>query len=165
MAEDSMKTRLIGAVLIAWAGAAWAQVAIVVVLTLNQSAFRPGETLRLGLRFDNPGPTVTADFYTGFLMPDGVTLVFFTNLTPLISTTTRLDADPRTFQPLLVNLQFPQGLHLTFADIAEYYFTGGEVPGSYAVFALLTPPGAFQDGRVDPSDLLSLAVQPFTFSP
>jgi hypothetical protein len=160
-----MKTRLIGVVWIAWAGATWAQAAILVVLSLNQSAFRPGETLRLGLRFDNPGPSVTADFYTGFLLPDGVTLVFFTSLTPLTSTMTRLDADARTFPPLLINLPFPQGLHLTFEDIATFTFTGGEVPGSYALFALLTPPGAFQDGRVDPGDLLSLAVQPFTFSP
>jgi len=160
-----MKTRLIGAMLLAWVGAAWAQGTVQVVLTLNQSVFRAGETLRLGLRFDNPGPTVIADYYTGLLLPDGMTLVFFTSLTPFTSTTTRLDADPRTFQPLLVELLFPQGQQLTSEDIAAYPFTGGEAPGSYAVFALLTPPGAFHDGRVDPGDLLSLAVQPFTFSP
>jgi hypothetical protein len=148
-----------------WTGAAWAQASVLVALTLNQTTFRPGETLRLGLRLANLGPAVTADFYTGLLLPDGVTLVFFTDLPSLTGVPTRLDADPRTFPPLLVNLPFAQGLDLTFADVATYPFTGGEIPGNYAVFALLTPPGAFADGRIDAGDLLSLAVQPYTVSP
>lgn len=37
-----MQTRLIGAVLLAWAGTAWAQAAVLVTLTLNQGTFRPG---------------------------------------------------------------------------------------------------------------------------
>jgi hypothetical protein len=140
-----MQPRLLGvvvAVWLAWAGAVCAHVAIRVTLTLNQGAFRPGETLRLGLRFDNPGPAVTADFYTGYLLPAGLTLVFFTSLSPLTGVTPRLDAAPRTFQPLLVALPCPQGLQLTFADAVTYTFTGGEAPGPYAAFALLTPLGA-----------------------
>jgi hypothetical protein len=50
-----MHTLLTCAAFIAWAGAAWAQTAPLVGLTLNQSTFRPGETLRLGLQFNNPG--------------------------------------------------------------------------------------------------------------
>ena len=131
----------------------------------NQSAFHSGDTLRVGLRTQNPGVAVTADFYFGVFLPDGVTVLFITSLSPLDATATRLDADPRTFRPLLANVQLPQGLDTTLADFLVYTFAGGETAGTYAVFALLTPPGAFSDGRVDPGDLPAIDVRPFSFSP
>jgi hypothetical protein len=99
------------------------------------------------------------------LLPDGVTILFVTSLSPLNGVVTRLDGDPRTFRPLLANVQFPQGLDVTLTDFFVYLSTGGEPLGTYTVFAVLTPPGAFNDGYVDSSDLLVIDARPFSFSP
>jgi hypothetical protein len=137
---------------------------LTLTLSLNQRVFHLGDTLRVGLRAQNPGGPVTADFYFGVLLPDGVTVLFITSLSPLDGIVTWLDADPRTFRPLLANVQLPQGLDTTLMDFFVYAFAGGEAAGTYAVFAFLTP-GAFNDGRVDPDDVPVIGVLPFSFSP
>jgi hypothetical protein len=136
-----------------------------ITLSRNQTAFRTGDTLRVGFGARNPDPAFLADFYFGVLLPDGVTVLFVTSLAPLNGVLTRFDGDPRTFRPLLANVQLPQGLDTTLTDFFVYPFAGGEPPGTYTVFAALTPPGAFNDGRVDPGDLLVIDVRPFSFSP
>lgn len=98
-------------------------------------------------------------------MPDGVTLVFLTNLSPPAFVVTTLDADPRTFPPLVANVLIPENLDVAIDNIVSFTFTGGEPPGEYLFFAILTPPGAFSDGRVDPGDLLAISAQPFSFNP
>jgi hypothetical protein len=134
-------------------------------LSLNQPSFRPGQTLRMGLRARNIGPAFLADFYFGFLLPDGVTVLFVTSLSPLNGVLTRLDADPRTFQPLLVNVQLPQSLDITLPNFFAYTFAGGESAGTYAAFAFFTPPGAFRDGQLDPCDIIEINIQPLIFNP
>ena len=134
-------------------------------LSLNQTTFRPGTTLRLGLGAQNPGPAFNADFYLGVLLPDGVTLFLFTQLSPPDGVVTRVDADPRTFQLLAANVLLPAGLDITLTDLLVFTFLEHELPGRYVVFAVLTEPNAFSDGRIDTGDILLLAVQSFTFSP
>jgi hypothetical protein len=132
---------------------------------LNQATFCPGDTLQVRLGIHNPGPSVTVDAYLGVLLPDGVTVLFVTRLTPLDGVVTRLDADPRTFAPLAVSYEFPSGEEAIVENFFVYTFTGGEAPGAYAIFTLLTPPGAFADGQVDAGDLLGLTLQSFTVCP
>jgi len=40
-------------------------------LSINQTTFRPGDTLHMGLQVANPGAGFNADFYFGILLPDG----------------------------------------------------------------------------------------------
>jgi hypothetical protein len=134
-------------------------------MSLNQTAFRSGNTLRVGLRAQNPGVTVNVDFYFGVLLPDGVNMLFITSLSPLNGVVARLDADPRTFPPLLPNVQLLQSLDVTLTDFLVYTFTSGESTGTYAAIAVFTPPGAFNDGSVDASDLLAIDLRPFGFTP
>jgi hypothetical protein len=138
---------------------------LTLTLSLNQSAFRFGDTLRVGLRAQNPGVTVNVDFYFGVLLSDGVTVLFVTSVSPLNGVVARLDADPRTFRPLLPSVQLPQSLDVTVTDFLVYTFTGGEPAGTYAAIAFFTPPGAFNDGRVDAGDLLVIDARPFGFTP
>jgi hypothetical protein len=138
---------------------------LTLTLSLNQSAFRFGDTLRVGIRAQNPGAPVNADFYFSVVLPDGVTVLFVTGLSPLTGVVTRLDADPRTFPPLLPNVHLPQSLDVTLMDFFVYTFAGGEPAGTYAAFTFFTPPGAFNDGRVDAGDLLAIDARPFGFNP
>jgi hypothetical protein len=74
-------------------------------------------------------------------------------------------ADPRTCLPLLPNAQLSQGFDVALTDFFAYPFAGQEPVGTYTVFAVLTPPGAFNDGYVDPGNLLVIDARPFSFSP
>jgi hypothetical protein len=138
---------------------------LAMALSLNQTAFRAGDTLRVGLGARNPDAAFMADFYLGVILPDGMTALFVTSLSPLDGVVTRLDADPRTYRPLLANVQLQEGLDVMLTDFFVYPFAGGEAPGTYSVFAALSPPGAFSDGRVAPGDILVMDARPFSVSP
>jgi hypothetical protein len=135
-------------------------------LSLNQTqaAFRPGDTLMAGLAARNPGTAFSTDFYFGALLPDGLTLVFVTRLSPPEFVVTTLD-DPRAFRPLLTNVLIPEGFETTIPNYFSYIFSGGESPGEYTLFAAASLPGAFSDGGMDPGDIIVIAVQPFSFNP
>jgi hypothetical protein len=133
-------------------------------LGLNQTNFRPAETLRISLHAQNPGPALTADFYFAAISPDDVTTFFITRLSPLNGVWARLD-DPRGFQPLAANVALAEGFDITFDPLLEYTFSGGETPGTYRMIAALTPPGALGDGKIDQGDVLALAVEAFRLSP
>jgi hypothetical protein len=45
------------------------------------------------------------------------------------------------------------------------HFGGEERPGTYTLFAALVRPGALQDNRIDPGDVVVLDVRPIAFSP
>jgi len=137
----------------------------VLTLSVNQTTFGPGDTLHVGLHEDSPGADVMADWYFGILLPDGVTLFFFTSLSPLNGVLTRVDADPQSFPPLIPNMIIPSGVDVTREDIFVFTFSGNEPLGTYVLFTLLTVPGAFADGRVDAGDILVLDTKPFTTTP
>jgi len=130
-------------------------------LALNQSTFTTGQTVRVALRVQQPGPTFTGDVYFGAILPDGTTAVFISNEGWIQA---RLD-NPRAFRPLAKNAVLSQGLDLSFDPFFAYTFQGGEASGTYSFFAALTPPGAFADGQIDKGDILALAVAPFRFNP
>ena len=135
-------------------------------LSLNQTqaAFRPGDTLMVGIEARNPGTAFSTDFYFGALLPDGLTLVFVTRRSPPKFVVTTLD-DPRTFRPLLTNALIPDGFEAAIPNFFSYTFSGGEPPGEYTLFAAGSLPGAFGDGGIDLGDIIGIALQPFNFNP
>lgn len=135
------------------------------ILSLNQTILHSGSALHVGLTAENPMPVFNADFYFGFLLPDGVTICFMTSLSPLVGQCLPLSASPRTFPSLAANFQVPQGLNLRLPDLLVFTFGGGEPQGTYFAFAVLTPAGAFGDGSIDPADIIASSVQALTFGP
>jgi hypothetical protein len=133
----------------------------ILTLTLNQSRFMAGETVRVALHIQQPGPTFTGDFYFGAILPDGQTALFISNEGWVQA---RLD-NPRAFRSLAKQAVLSEGMDLTFDPFLVYTFHGGEASGIYSLFAVVTPPDAFSDDRVDAGDLLALEVKPFRFSP
>jgi hypothetical protein len=134
-------------------------------VSVNQSAFHSGDGLRIGLTAKNAVAAFDADLYLGLLLPDGATLCFVTALSPLAGQCVPLSTDPSSFPRLAANIPVPSSLDATLPDLIAYTFGGGEPPGVYSVFALLTRPGALADGVIDPGDIIGLDVQPFTFQP
>jgi hypothetical protein len=112
----------------------------------------------------NLGPAFDADLYFGALLPDGTTLVFITKFAPPAFVVADLAGDARSFQPPLANVHMPEGSIGELVSDFQYTFSGVEPSGEYLFFAALVKPGAFQDGRIDPGDILVLALKAFTFS-
>lgn len=130
-------------------------------VTLNQTAFRPGETLQVTLAAENEGPAFSGDVYFGVVLSTGQ-LVFLTSLSPLNGTVMPAAAGPVSFPRLFSDRLFPAGLEFTTLGALSIPVPAVQAPGEYSVFAALTEVGALADDRIDPGDLLTVVVQPFT---
>jgi hypothetical protein len=133
-----------------------------IALRLNQTAFRPGETLIAGLQAQNLGSATAFDVYFAAILPDGESLLFITSLDPLDGIVTTLSA-PQTFQPL-ARAHRPATTEVTLPNFFRYTFHGLETPGTYHLIVALTPVGAFDDGSIDEGDILALDWEAFHFS-
>jgi hypothetical protein len=159
---------IMGLLLISWP--AWAQIPLQdypsVAMRLNKADFRPGETLRVDLELRNPGPMLTTDMYVGIILPDGNTVLWLTNTSPLQGVITPFTqaSDPRTFVPFLRGVNWPTGLNAVQTNFLTYLWSGLEAPGSYTLFVGWTKPNSLEDGRVDEGDVLALASGALWFS-
>jgi uncharacterized membrane protein len=132
---------------------------------LNQTDFRPGQTLRVALEMHNPGPLLTTDVYTLVLLPDGDQAVFLTNLSPTEGVVRSLSRDnPRTFPRLLAGVSWPANLYTTHQDAWVYTRTGLEANGTYHLIVAWTKPNSLQDGSIDEGDILALDSKAFQFT-
>lgn len=132
-------------------------------MTLNQTAFHPGEAVEVTVAVRNDGPAFSADAYVGTLLPDG-TAVFLTSLSPPIGVGATPGGNPGSFPTLLTDVIVPEGLEATIPDFLSLPFSDRQPRGEYAVFVVLARGGSLQDGRIDPGDLVASAVQLFTFA-
>jgi len=111
-------------------------------LSLNPGPFNTGSAITVTASTVQSAPVANADVYVALQLPDGTLLVmqptggFSTTLTPLLS-----------------NIPVPDFTGTIF----NYMFSGAEPVGNYTWFAALTTPGTL--------NVISLAVQPFTFTP
>jgi glucose/arabinose dehydrogenase len=131
-------------------------------LSVNQPAPRPGDTIRVRVGLGTGEAAVSAHLYFGVVLPDRLTAIFLTSLSPPAGSVARLTDDARTFPPLIRGALIPAATDVTAEDFLVFALTGAEEPGGYVVFAALVRPGAFDDGRVDPGDLLAFAQGGFT---
>jgi hypothetical protein len=134
-------------------------------VTVNQTSFRTGETLRVALTAGNPGAPVAVDLYVLGQLPDGVSAVFLASLASPVFAPALLSADPRSFAAAARGVTLPQGFQTALDPIFTYTFTGAEPPGQYVVTVALTAAGALADGVVEAGDVLVLVTAQFTFVP
>ena len=134
-------------------------------LRVNQTVFRAGDTLRVGLDVRTGETEVKADGYFGIVFPDGQTTIFLTSVAPAGGFVRSLADDARTFPPLWPGVLIDPGTNAALNDFFVFTLGGAEQPGTYLVFAALSRPGALDDTRRDPGDLLAVAVQAVTVNP
>ena len=126
-------------------------------LDLNETDFEPGDTLRARLRGTNGGPARIIDFYLGRLLPDGVTVFFITSVSPLAGVTVTT-SEPEKFQPLVRNVEIPQGLDIAIPDALVFTLPPDFPAGQSFLFAAITAAGTL--------DLVApIAAAEFSFEP
>ena len=129
------------------------------VLTLNDTQFRPGETLAVGLTAAVPAGNPATDLYVGVILPGGQLALFFSAPGVLAGPMSVLSPAlfPR-FQPA------PPGFELNTLSFFQFTFPAtGVAPGTYQLFAALVRQGTLADNRIDPGDLLSVDFRPVAF--
>jgi hypothetical protein len=137
--------------------------------------FTTGETLQVDVTWSNSGSPFVGDVFFAMLWPssagpalgcpNGDPVQFFVNdLTASIVTC--VSAPPQSFPAVIHNVTFPtSAVPLTLANFFSLVWPATMPAGTYVVAILVTPPGAFADGVVNPSDLIVLATASVTFSP
>ncbi|MFQ5519802.1 MAG: choice-of-anchor Q domain-containing protein [Candidatus Methylomirabilia bacterium] len=134
---------------------------LTLTLSTNAANFGPGDSLIVAVGVDNPGITSTVDFLFGAVLPDGHTVVFFTDLS--FTTGVGSLANPNTLQPIVagVDLTAP----FTFNQPAFFTFTwaGAEPVGSYILFLAAVVSGALADNSIDPGDIVAVSTAVVNF--
>ena len=132
-------------------------------LSTNQAIFGPGTTLRTALGVEYGGVPVALDLVFGVLAPDGETLVTFQGpgLSPVFG---RL-SQPASLRAVVSSVTLGPGLAVMVPEFLAYTWQGNEPLGTYQLFFVATPPGAFADGRIDGGDVLAVQIAPLSVRP
>ncbi len=142
-------------------------------LALNTATVRPGTLLQGTVTVSNDGGAQPLDVYVALALPAAVgpgvgcpsgDAVAF--LTGSGATLTCVSSGVQTFAPLLTNVSLPADLFTPIsAPLFSLVWPAGAPLGPYTVAFVLTPAGAFSDGRVNPTAGIVLATAGFSATP
>ncbi|HUG37577.1 MAG TPA: hypothetical protein VML54_11535, partial [Candidatus Limnocylindrales bacterium] len=132
-----------------------------VTIRRSASSVRPGQALTIGIEARNPEGCAEAELYTGVLLPDGATALFF-SAPGVIGGSSSL-ATPNRFLPIT---SLAAGATFNAANLFSITLPpAGIVPGTYQLFGAFVRVSALGDNRIDAGDLLILDLQPLTVLP
>ena len=142
------------------AGAAGTNSKVFLTASVNRPAFAAGHTLTTSAITYDPGLPGSADLFLGVLLPDGVTIVFWTGGG---GSAVGSLSDLRTFRPYAANVSLATSFVTAMPNFLSYQRTGAEPPGPYIFFNLATKAGALADGVATNDEILGLATVFFSF--
>jgi metallopeptidase family M12-like protein len=134
---------------------------------VNQPAFAVGETLVASVSVSHPGAVAgNADFYAGFLLPDG-RAVFFTSLTmtPTSGYAFGTIANFGSYRPLATGVPLGAPFAVNVPTFLAYARAAGDPTGGLVFFVLVLKSGALADGVLAADEVLAASLTPFTFPP
>lgn len=118
----------------------------------SQAIYYPGDQLRLSVSASNAAAAGVADFYTGLILPDGVTVATIGTSGVRLGTL----AHPSTFVPVATGIDLASPFVASVDPLFAYIWSGAEPPGAYTLFIVAVRAGAFADDRIDAGDILAL---------
>jgi hypothetical protein len=132
-------------------------------ITTNSGSFRPGDLLTVSVGVDNLGQDASVDFYFGAVLPDGDTVVFFTDLA--FDSGMGSLKNPATLRPIVAGVNLKTAFTFSQPTFFTRHWTGGEPPGGYLLFIAALKPKALSDNRIDPGDIVAVNTVAVLFVP
>ena len=129
----------------------------------NGRNFRTTDVLTVSVGVENPGLPAVVDFYFGALLPDGDTVVFFTDLA-FHSATGKL-SQPATLLPIVAGVDLTTPFMFSDYPFFIHRWMGMEPPGTYFLFVAAVKSGALADNSIDPGDIVALSTATVSFTP
>jgi hypothetical protein len=127
-------------------------------ISINQPTFGTAQTLSTSMSLDNPGGAGAADLYLGGLLPDGVTIVFWTGAGNFAVGSL---ADIRTFRPYATGVSLSTPFSRDMPGWVSHVWAPDDPRGRYIVFNLATKAGALAGGILTRDEILALATASF----
>ena len=127
---------------------------------VNQPTFGVGQTLTTSVALNSPAQAGAADFFTGLLRPDGVTIEFLTSSGAIVLGNI---ANPASFHAVAGGIPLGSPISLNATDVIVRQWTGAEPRGTYVFFVLAVRSGTFADGTLSCNDTLGLSTKAFSF--
>jgi len=119
-----------------------------------------GQTVTTSASVNNPGLEGSADLYLGALLPDGVTIVFWTGESSLALGSL---TDTSTFRPYAAGVSLAMSFVRNMPDFFSHQRIGSDPHGAYLLFNLATRAGAVAGGTLTSTDVLGLTTTAFVF--
>lgn len=119
----------------------------------DRPVYNPGDRLALTVSATNAGQPGLADFYTGLILPDGVTIATLGSGGAVRLGTIGAPAD---FVPVATSVGLAAPFAVEVDPLFQYVWTGTEPIGSYTIFLAAVRAGSFTDNRIDGGDILAL---------
>jgi hypothetical protein len=120
----------------------------------NGTLYYPGDRLQLSISARNAaGGSTLADFYTGLILPDGVTVA---TLGPGGTASIGRLSNPAGFVPIARGVSLTGAFNASVDPLFNYVWNGSEPVGSYTIFLVAVRAGGFADNRIDGGDVLAL---------
>ena len=141
-------------------------------VTLNRETVEVGEDVQADVSVANSCGARAVDLYVIFILPQTTAPILgcAPGILPLAfvadggsSFAVRCaSASVATFPPYLPNAILPAGINVTVHDVLGFTWPAGAPLGIYTLAIVATPPGAFQDGMLDPADILAIGTDSLT---
>jgi hypothetical protein len=140
--------------------------------TLNRETVEVGEDVQADVFVANSCSARAVDLYVVIVLPQTAAPIIGCSpgILPLAfvadgGSTFALrcqSASVATFPPYLANVTIPASLNVTVHDVLGFTWPAGAPLGIYTLAIVATPPGAFQDGMLDPADILAIGTDSLT---
>jgi hypothetical protein len=141
-------------------------------LTLNRETVEVGEDVQADVSIVNSCSARVVDVYVVILLPQtaapivgcspGILPLAFVASGGSSFAVRCASASVATFPPYAANMTIPAGINVTVHDVLGFTWPAGAPLGIYTLAIVATPPGAFQDGMLDPADILAIGTDSLT---
>ena len=144
-------------------------------MTLNRETVEVGEDVQADVSVANSCGARAVDLYVVFILPQTAAPILGCSpgILPLAFVADGgssfgvrcASASVATFPPYAANAILPGGINVTVHDVLGFTWPAGAPLGIYTLAIVATPPGAFQDGMLDPADILAIGLTAWPTSP
>ncbi len=137
--------------------------ALTLTVSASQTSFSTGESLKLDIGASSPGLQSLVDVFMIILMPDGDSLVYFTDLDANLAFGNM--SNLAGLSPMVASIDMTAPFAANLPEFFTFNWTGQESPGDYVAYLVMVKAGSLNDGNLEQDDILEVGRTDFSFNP